>query len=416
VDEDIVVRVYGDEWDVLRNKAEEVKRALAQIHGIHSAEAEIAPEESQVEIEVNMEAAKKHGVKPGEVRRAATTLISGLEVGYLFEQQKVFDVVVWGRPGIRDNLTKIQNLLIDAPAGPVRLADVASIRIASAPTVIRRETVARYVDVAARVSGRNVASVAQDVERRLLEIDFPLEYRAELLRSSAERMETRNELIGAVIVAAVGILLVLHAYVGSWRLATALFLLLPGAVAGAAAAAHALGGAWTLATLLGTVAVLGIAVRNVLAMLKHIRLLTMAPAEIETGSNGKMHRQQNDGHSKIDSVASAETATFARGAVECGAWERFTPVVMSASITAVAVVPLILMGDAPGSEILRPMAIVILGGLVTSTAMILMGVPSLYLMLAPQPGTELANLQFNSIDENELAETIREGRVAETGV
>ena len=100
-DEDIVVRIYGDDWNILRAKAEEVKKALGGIAGITKSEMELPLEEPQVEIEVNMEAAKKYGVKPGDVRRAATTLISGLEVGYLFEQQKVFDVVVWGVPEIR---------------------------------------------------------------------------------------------------------------------------------------------------------------------------------------------------------------------------------------------------------------------------------------------------------------------------
>ena len=107
-DEDIVVRIYGDDWNILRAKAEEVQKALGEIKGISSSEMELPLEEPQVEIEVNLEAAKQYGVKPGDVRRAATTLLSGLEVGYLFEQQKVFDVVVWGVPEIRHSFTRLK--------------------------------------------------------------------------------------------------------------------------------------------------------------------------------------------------------------------------------------------------------------------------------------------------------------------
>jgi Cu/Ag efflux pump CusA len=415
-DDDIVVRVYGDRWDVLRRKTNEVKNVVAAIEGISSVEAELPVEEPQIEIEVNMEAAKKHGVKPGDVRRAATTLISGLEVGYLFEQQKVFDVVVWGAPNIRDNLTKIQNLLIDTPDGHVRLADVASVRIASAPTVIRRETVARYMDVTSRVKGRDVASVAKDVERRLREIDFPLEYRAELMRSSAARIEARNKLVAAVIAAAIGVFLVLHACIGSWRLAAAIFATLPAAVAGCAAAAYALEGGWTLAALLGTVAVLGVTVRGCLATIKHFQLLTLASADAGRDTNGEAAQRQGDGRTPMQSAASLDDRAFAAYVIERGGWERFAPVIMTATIMAAAVVPLILMGEAPGSEILRPMAIVILGGLVTSTTMILMGVPALYLMFTPKPELELDDLHTSLMNERELTDAIRARSAAETGV
>ena len=117
---------------------------------------ELPLEEPQVEIEVKMDAAKQYGIKPGDVRRAAATLLSGIEVGYLFEEQKVFDVVVWGVPETRQSLSSIQNLLIDAPNGSrVLLKDVADVRIVPSPTVIKREAVARYVEVAATVAGRS---------------------------------------------------------------------------------------------------------------------------------------------------------------------------------------------------------------------------------------------------------------------
>src|SRR4029453_1069977 len=116
-------------------------------------------------------------IKPGDVRRAATTLLSGLVVGNLFEQQKVFDVVVWGTPRIRTRGTSVRRLLIDTPeGGHVRLGDVASVRIAPSPVVIRRQAVSRYVDVGAQVRGRDRDAVVSDVQSRLATLTFPTEY------------------------------------------------------------------------------------------------------------------------------------------------------------------------------------------------------------------------------------------------
>ncbi len=135
-----------------------------------------------MEIEVDLAAAQRYGLKPGDVRRAAATLLSGIQVGNLFEEQKVFDVVVWSTPETRSSLTSIRDLLIDTPGGgQVRLGDVAQVRIVPAPTVIRHDAVKRYLDVVVNVVERDLGAVAADIERRLQEIKFPLEYHAEVL-------------------------------------------------------------------------------------------------------------------------------------------------------------------------------------------------------------------------------------------
>jgi Cu/Ag efflux pump CusA len=414
-EEDIVVRIYGDDWNVLRAKAEEVKNALSGISGIATAKKELPLEQNQIEIQVNLEKAKAHGVKPGDVRRAATTLISGLEVGYLFEQQKVFDVVVWSDPQVRDNLSKIENLLIDAPGGGhVLLKDVAEVRQVPFPTNIKRETVARYVEVAAGVKGRGVAAVAGDVERRLKEIEFPLEYRAELLRSSAERIQARNRAIGAAIAAAIGIYLVVQACVGSWGLATVLFLTLPAAIAGGALVALVGGDGWSMGAILGFIAVLGIAVRNGIGLIKHYQCLAMAPADA-TGAANSRRRGQLESRARADgaSVDGDDAAIFAPGVVQRGTWDRFTPILMTACITALAVLPLVFMGDKPGSEILRPMGQIILGGLVTSTLFSLFAIPAMFLLFTPSRGPELEDLETSLVGEEELHETIAAGTAAE---
>jgi Cu/Ag efflux pump CusA len=411
-DEDLVVRIYGDDWNTLRTKAEEVKKGLEEISGITKAEMELPIEEPQVEIEVDMEAAKKYGVKPGEVRRTATTLISGLEVGYLFEQQKVFDVVVWGVPDIRRDLTTIENLSIETPGGPVQLKDVAKVRVVSTPKSIKRETVARYVEVGANVSGRDIASAAADVERRLKEIEFPLEYRAELLRSSGERMAARNRAISAAVSAAIGIFLVLQACLGSWSLAAVMFLTLPAAVAGGVLVALAFGGSISLGAILGLVGLAGLAVRNGLGLVKHYQRLALAPEEKQAAINGSALRSQYDTR-RVESTSADDAAIFAPGVVQRGTWDRFTPMLMTAVVTAVAVLPLLLIGNVPGNEVLRPMAAVILGGLVTTTLYSLFCVPAMYLLFTPGRASELEDLEVSLVGEQELQESISAPRALE---
>ncbi len=155
--------------------------------GISGARVEEAVEEPAIEIEVDIARAQAFGVKPGDVRRQAATLFSGLVVGNLFEDQKVFDVVVWGTPEIRDSVDDVATLPIATPSGDqVPLGDIADVRIAMNPTVIRHESVATYVDVTAPVSGRSVAAAAADVDEAIKAMQFPLEHHAEVLGGFAD--------------------------------------------------------------------------------------------------------------------------------------------------------------------------------------------------------------------------------------
>ena len=244
------------------------------------------------------------------------------------------------------------------------------------------------MEVGANVNGRNVAAVAgrrREVGSRKL--NFRWSTVQNCCEAPTKRLAARNRAIGAVIAAAIGIFLVLQACVGSWSLATVLFLTLPGGRrrrcdggAGLRAAAC------RSASLLGLVAVLGIAVRNGLALIKHYQRLAMMPdGEALTATVGPSTFARSS-DARIEPARTADDAAiFAPGVVQRGTWDRFTPILMTALVTAVAVLPLAFIGDVPGSEILRPMAIVILGGLVTSTLFALFCVPAMYLLFTPQP-------------------------------
>jgi CzcA family heavy metal efflux pump len=349
-DEDVVVRVYGEELEILRGQGEDVRQALSEIDGIADAQVLTQAEEPTLEVQVDLDAAQEHGIKPGDVRRAAAALLSGIQVGSLFEEQKVFDVVVWGRPETRNSLSSIRQLLIDTPAGGhVRLEDVAEVRIAPNQTIINREAVSRYVDVGASVSGRDREAVLGDVEGALEGMAFPLEYHAEVLAADTQPV---GLLISIGVAAAIGIFLLLQAFFGSWRLATLAFATLPIALAGGVLAALAAGGTLSLGSLLGLFAVLGIAARNGILLIDHFR-----------------HLEQD------------ESETVGPGLILRGAGERLLPILMTALATALVLLPLVILGGMAGYEIVRPMAIVILGGLVTTTLLNLFVVPALYFRL-----------------------------------
>jgi len=350
VDEPIVVRLFGQRLDKLEEQAAKVRESIAGIQGIVEPRIHQETSEPVVEIEVDLDKAKQYGVKPGEVRRSAAAMLAGIEVGNLFEEQKLFEVVVWGEPGVRHSVESIRNLLVDAPNGrQVRLGDVADVRISSAPDLIQRENVARYVDVVADVNGRSVPAVAADVEARLLGMAFPIEYHAELLGGYARQQASRTQLwiVSAACVLAIGFLL--HASIGSWLVALVMLLTLPLALAGCALAAFANGGSLSIGAIAGFLTVLGITARHGISLIRHYQDL-----------------RRNGG------------PAFGPALVTQGAQDRAPAVLATMLVSAVAMLPFALRGSVPGLEILAPMAWVVLGGMVTSSIYTLSVVPALY--------------------------------------
>jgi Cu/Ag efflux pump CusA len=353
----VVVRIYGPDLAILRQKAEEVRQALKGVDGVVDLHVDLQVEEPQVEIKVDLARAEPYGLKPGDVRRAAATLVNGLEVGNLFEEQKVFDVVVMGTPELRHSLTSLRELLIDTPAGgQVRLEDVATVRIIPAENIIKREAASRRIDVGLSVRGRDLGAVARDVEQRLATVDFPLEYHPELLGEYVERQAAEQRLQGFALAAAIGVFFLLLAAFKAWRLAILSFVTLPSALVGGVLAAYAGDGVISLGSLVGFFTVLGIAARNGIMLINHYQ-----------------HLQEQEGE------------VFGPALVLRGAKERLSPILMTALATGLAVVPLVVAGNLPGHEIEHPMAVVILGGLFTSTLLNLFIVPALYLRFASRP-------------------------------
>jgi len=347
----IVVRVYGPELDRLRAQAQSVRAAIAKVGGIVDLTVQAQVVVPKVDVRFDPDRAAAFGLTPGQVRTAAATLVQGTKVGEFYEDQRLFDVVVWGAPEVRRNLDAVRALQIPvANGGLVPLGSVAHVEVTPTPNEITRENGSRRIDVTSNVRGRDLGAVARDIEARLGALSFEQGYYAEVMGEYAERQASSTRLTLLGIGAAVAIFLILLADFGSARLATLVFLTLPFALVGAIVATFLTGGILSLGSLVGLVTVIGISARNGIMLVSHYRHLELA-----------------------------EGATFGRDLVIRGSEERLAPILMTALATGLALVPIVLGGSRAGYEIEHPLAVVILGGLVTSTVLNLFIVPALYL-------------------------------------
>ena len=349
----ITVRIYGDDLKVIRDKADEVKHAFEKIPGLVDLKVESLKSIPQIDVKVRLADAERHGVKPGDVRRMAAAMVTGTEVGDIFHDGKAYDVNVWSTPENRNSLYAIQNLRIDTRLGQVPLSQVADVKIVSTPNAVERWQQHRKIDVRANVRGRDLGSVVGDVRKALATVAFPEGYHPELMGEYQEREAAQKKMRALMLVSAIGILLMLQAAFMDWRLAIVGYLALPAALVGGVLAAFLGDGVISLGSIVGFLTVLGIVARNGIMMICHFQHLERVEGE-----------------------------PFGLGLVIRGARERISPILMTASATGLALVPLLIAGTIPGHEIEHPMAVVILGGLITSTLMNLFVMPSLYLRFA----------------------------------
>lgn len=359
----IVVRIFGPDLASLRRAAGDVGGSLARVPGVVDLKVEAQVLVPQIEIRLRPEAIRRFGLTPGEVRRAATTLLQGTRVGEVYRSPQVVDVVVWGTARVRADLTALRSLPIETASGaPVPLSDVADVLLTPTPNVIQREGASRRIDVTCNVRGRDLGAVARDIDGVLRGVTLPPGHHAEVLGEYAARQDASRRLLALGLLSLLGILAVLYADFASARLTLLAFVTLPFALVGAVAAAWLGDGVLSLGSLVGFVTVLGIAARNGIMLVSHYRHLE-----------------------------SEEGVPFGRALVLRGALERLAPILMTALATALALVPLVAGGNRPGHEIEHPMAVVILGGLVTSTLLNLFVLPALYLRFGERPSLPAAD-------------------------
>ena len=346
----LVIRIYGENLDVLREQAESVKTAIAGVRGV--ADLKVAPQVlvPQIEVRTRPAVAAQFGLTPGEIRRQASLIMKGVKVGEFYEDQNIFDVAVWGAPRLRGDLDAVRSIKIETPTGGlVPLRDVADVVIAPTPNQIVRERASRYAEVTCNVRGRDLGGVARDIEQAVAAMTFPRGYHPEVLGEYAAQKASKQTILALSGLSLLGIFLILFSDFGSVRMALLILIGLFFALIGGVFSAVASGGVLSLGSLIGFVTVLGVAARNSIMLMSHYR-----------------HLQAEEG------------LPFGLPLVIQGAKERLAPILMTALAMALALMPIIVGGNRPGQEIEHPMALIILGGLVFSTALNLLVMPVLF--------------------------------------
>lgn len=358
----VTVRLYGTDQPTLAAQGARIRAAISTLPGVTGARTATQTREPAVQIQADVAAAARYGLKPGDIRRASAALAAGIPVGSYYQQQQIFDVSVWSVPSARRSLTSIQNLMLDTPAGgQVPLKDVANVAIQGAPTEIDHDKASRYLDITADVHGADLGSTLGRITARVQSLALPLGYHAEVLSSLQQQQNADRHLLLYALAAAAGILLLLQAALRSWSAAALNLLLLPAAASGGVLTALIANTELTAGALIGFLAVTAIAARDTISLTSRARELSR------------------------DDERTPDTDAISRAAREAAA-----PVVTTAAAVVLALLPFVVRGDIAGVEILRPLALVVIGGMATSTFTTLFLLPALHSRFAPRttgPGT-----------------------------
>ncbi|MCB9698714.1 MAG: efflux RND transporter permease subunit [Alphaproteobacteria bacterium] len=350
----LVVRIEGPDLDELHRVAEQVRGAMSGVDGITPPRVEVVAQVPQVHVQPRAANAAVLGLAPGDVRAATTALLAGTVVGSVPAGLQSIDVAVLGDDDLRASPSALTELWIPTPGGGrVRLGDVADVWVASAPNVIQHEGGSRRLDVLADASSGDLGAVARGVQQAVARLDLPAGYRARVLGEFQEREQATSRLRGLTLAALFAIFLVLHADFQNVSLAGLVYATLPFALIGGVVGVWLTGGVLSLGSVVGFVTILGIATRNGILLVSHYRHLEEEAPTID-----------------LDQL---------RTRVLQASEERLVPILMTAASAGLALVPILASGPVAGHEIEHPMAVVIVGGLVSSTALNLLCLPAFYL-------------------------------------
>ncbi|HKP96955.1 MAG TPA: efflux RND transporter permease subunit [Fibrobacteria bacterium] len=347
----VAVKLFGDDLGLLREKAEEIEKELETIPGVVDLSVEKQVLVPQVAVQLNRDELKRYGLQAGEVTDLIQTALGGEKVSEVLENQKRFALVVLLEEEARANLERLGELLIDLPNGEqIPLNMVATVQQAMGPNQILRENVRRRIVVQLNTSGRDLGSVVADIQKTIsnkvkLPQGYFIEYGGQF---ESQRQATR--LIGLLgLFSLSGMFIALFMHFRSASLVGMILLNIPFSMIGAVLALWLTTRTFSIGSLVGFVTLCGISARNGIMMVSHY-----------------LHLLREEGE------------TWSRDMIIRGALERLVPVLMTALTAALALIPLILTPGEPGKEILYPVAVVIFGGLVSSTLMNIALMPTLF--------------------------------------
>ncbi|MCS4178610.1 CzcA family heavy metal efflux pump [Salinibacter ruber] len=347
---DIALKIFGPDLYELRDLAEQIRGAVEGTPGLVDLSVEQQADVSQLRLYAQRREIAKYGVTPGKLNHAVEALVGGEAVSQVREGQQTFNLTVRLDSSRRAGAESIRNVLIDTPEGPkVPVSRLAQVQHERGPNTISREDVQRKIVVSANTSGRDVGSIVGDLQQRISgQVDMPENYYYEIGGQYENARQASRRIGWLSLVALLVVFLLLYQEFGSARAAGLVLVNLPLALTGGVAALFLfLGGTLDIAAMVGFVTLFGIAVRNGILLVSHYINLLQEDKPL-------------------------------REAVVQGSMERLNPILMTALTAGLALVPLALGGGEPGKEIQTPLAIVTIGGLLTSTFLNMVVVPVLF--------------------------------------
>jgi Cu/Ag efflux pump CusA len=348
----LAVKVYGAELSELRRLAADVEGAMQSVAGVVDLQIEPQVEVPQISIEINRSEAARYGVTPYVLAETLEVALGGHVVSQVLQGQRTFDLVVWFAPEARNNLDLVRSTLIDTPSGmPIPLGQLATVRRETGPNTINRENVSRRIVVQANVEGRDLNSVVTELQDKLrpMQEAWPRGYYVEYGGQFQAQQSAMSRILFLGIFTVVAIFLLLNVALRSWRMALQVMVNLPMALVGGVVVLFLTGGVLSVASMVGFITLFGIATRNGIMMLSHY-----------------VHLMREEG------------MPFGKEMIVRGTAERLSPVLMTALAAAFGLLPLAISKGEPGKELLQPIAVVILGGLVFSTFLSQVVMPALF--------------------------------------
>jgi Cu/Ag efflux pump CusA len=373
----IAIKLFGNELDVLRSKAGEIQSLLEKIPGVTDLQIEKQVLIPQIQIRADREKAKKYGIRVGALAEVLEAGSNGKVISQIIEGQRTFNVLLRFSDDARKDINAYRNILIDTPSGAkVPLSEVAEVNTALGPNVINHENVQRRIVISANTQGRDLGGVIEDIQKSLKEkLPLPSGYFI-TYGGQFESQQSATRMIALLsIFSLLLIFLVLYTHFHSARTVLQILLNIPLALIGSIAAILLTDRTISVASLIGFITLCGIASRNTIMMISHY-----------------IHLVQHEGEK------------FDKQMIIRGSLERLVPVLMTASTAALALIPLVLSAGEPGKEILYPVAIVILGGLTSSTLLDMIVTPAVFYRFG-KVGLE-AYLKAHEKNEKQQQETI----------
>lgn len=336
----MAVKLFGEDLGVLRSKAEEIRSVMAGVEGVVDLQVERQVLIPQLHVRIDREQARKMGVMVGEVAEYAELAMNGKKLGEVLDGQKRYDVILRLRDEFRNSPEAIGQIPVDTlRGGVVPLKRLAAVEEAMGPNAINRENVQRRIVVSANVAGRDLVSTVQEVQQRIHEkVVLPQGYFVQYGGQFETQAKAARSIAWLSLISLAGMALLLYAHFRSAMFTAQVMLNIPMALIGAVAGVWWMGGTMSIATLVGFITLTGIAARNGIMMISHY-----------------LHLMEHEGE------------TFSMRMLVRGTQERLVPVLMTALTAALALLPLVLAAGEPGREILHPVAVVIFGGLFSST-------------------------------------------------